>query len=532
MTEAYRVLVSDALSEAGLVPLLEAADIHLDVRTDLSPAQLNDVIGTYHALLVRSATQVTAELIGAGKQLRVIGRAGVGVDNIDIAAATQAGIIVVNAPTGNVVAAAEHTIAMLMSMARHIPQANQHVRNGLWARSRFMGAEVRGKTLGTVGLGRIAQEVVQRAQGLGVNAIAYDPYVTPEYAHQRGVELVDLVQLFERADFITFHVPLTDQTRNLLNAERLALTKPGVRILNVSRGGVVDETALAAALKSGHVAGAALDVFAMEPLEADNPLRDCDNVIFTPHLGGSTIEAQEKVAVDVALQVLDVLGDRPARYAVNAPILPPRDLEFLIPYIDLAERLGSFMRQIGAQGAGDVEVTAHGRLADFDLTYINAAIIKGLLTGVVDTRVNLVNALLLAERRGMNLIERKKHPDQHETHDTMLTLRATTDNVRWTVRGALQHGEPHIVAVLDQWIDFPATGIILLTSHCDRPGIIGKVGTMMGETDINISFMHVGRQGPRMDAVMALGLDDMPPESLLNEIGALTNINWTKLVIL
>ena len=532
MTQPYRVLVSDSLSESGLAPLLQAENLDVDVRTDLTPAELVEAIPAYHALLVRSATTVTADVIQAGKQLRVIGRAGVGVDNIDIPSATQAGVIVVNAPTGNVVAAAEHTLAMLMSMARNIPQANQHVREGQWKRSKFMGTEVRGKVLGTVGLGRIAQEIAERARALGMRVIAYDPYVTPEYAQQRGVELMELDSLLGQADFITFHVPLTEQTRNLLNAEKFALTKPGVRILNVSRGGVIDEAALADALQSGHVAGAALDVFAEEPLPADNPLRACENIIFTPHLGGSTVEAQEQVAVDVALQVIDVLNDRPARYAVNAPILPPRDLEFLIPYIDLAERLGRFLKQLGAQGMGNLEVTAHGQLADFDLAYINAAVIRGMLAGVVDTRVNLVNAMLMAEKRGMNLLERKKHQTEHEAYDAMLTLRATSNQMRWTVRGAILHDEPHIVAINDLWIDFPAMGVILLTSHRDRPGIIGKVGTLMGETDINISFMHVGRQGPRMEAIMALGLDDMPPADLLRSIDNLSNISWTKLITL
>ncbi len=522
----YRVLVSDSLAESGLKPLIDAEGLEIDIRTDLTPAQLIEVIGDYDALLVRSATKATAEVIQAGKRLRVIGRAGVGVDNIDIEAATQSGVTVVNAPTGNVVAAAEHTIAMLMALARNIPAASAHVRAGQWKRSRYMGVEVRNKVLGSIGLGRIAQEVAQRAIALGMQVVAYDPYVTAEYAQQRGVKLVKLPDLLATADFITCHVPLTETTRDLINAESLQTTKPGVRILNVSRGGVVNEADLAAALKSGHVAGAALDVFVDEPLPADNPLRECENVIFTPHLGGSTVEAQEKVAVDVALQVVDVLNDRPARYAVNAPLIPPADLEFLIPYIDLAERLGHFLRQLGAQGMGDVEVTAHGHLADFDLTYVNAGVIKGLLSDVVDTRVNLVNALLLAERRGLNLIERKKHQREDISYDSMLTLRATSNHTRWTVRGAILRGEPHIVGINDQWVDFPATGTIVLTSHVDQPGIVGRVGTMLGEADVNISFMHVGRRAPRTEAIMALGTDEVPAASILAKLDSLDEILW------
>ncbi|MCS6826226.1 MAG: phosphoglycerate dehydrogenase, partial [Caldilinea sp.] len=457
MAEQFRVLVSDSLSETGLAPLLAAPNIKVDVRTDLTPQQLIEIIPHYDALLVRSSTQVTAEVLRAGVRLRVVGRAGVGVDNIDVDAATQAGVIVVNAPTGNVVAAAEHTIAMLMALARHIPQADAHVRAGLWKRNQFMGVEVRGKTLGTIGLGRVAQEVVRRAQGLGMRVLAYDPYVTAEYAHQRGVELTDLDTLVSRADFITLHVPLTPQTRNLINRERLALMQPTARLINVARGGIVDEQALVEAIESGRLAGAALDVFEQEPLPADSPLRRCPNIILSPHLGGSTVEAQEKVAEDVALQVLDVLNDRPARYAVNAPIIPPKDLEFLVPYIDLAERMGRFMKQLGAQGMGDVELTAEGDLAEFDLSYIRAAVIKGMLSDVVSVRVNLVNASLLAERRGMNLIERKKHQREF-AYESLLTLRSTSGTQRWTVRGAVLQGEPHIVAINDLWVDFPASG--------------------------------------------------------------------------
>ena len=447
MYEKFRVLVADAMSDAGLAPLQAAQNIDVDVKPGATPEELLQVIPEYDALLVRSATRVTADVIQAGKRLRVIGRAGVGVDNIDVEAATQAGVIVVNAPTGNVVAAAEHTVAMLMALARNIPQADAHVRAGQWKRDRFMGVEVRDKVLGTVGLGRVAQEVVRRAQGLGMRVIAYDPYVTAEYANQWGVTLVDVDTLVADADFITLHVPLTPQTRNLIDKERLARMKPTARLINVARGGIVNEQALAEAVASGRIAGAALDVFANEPLEAESPLRQQPNIILTPHLGGSTIEAQEKVAEDVALQVLDVLADKPARYAVNAPILPPKDLEFLVPYIALAEKMGRFIKQLGAQGVGDVELTAEGDLANYDLTYIRAAVIKGLLGDVVSVRVNLVNAALLAERRGMNLIERKKHQHTH-AYDNLLTLRATSAAQRWSVRGAVLQGEPHILSLI------------------------------------------------------------------------------------
>lgn len=531
MTNQFKVLVSDSMSDIGLAALRAAPNVEVDLKTGLSAEQLLEIISAYDALLVRSATRVTAEVLRAGTRLRVVGRAGVGVDNIDVEAATQAGIIVVNAPTGNVVAAAEHTIAMLMALARNIPQADAHVRAGLWKRDKFMGVEVRGKLLGTVGLGRVAQEVVRRAQGLGMSVIAYDPYVTAEYATQRGVELVDLDTLVARADFLTLHVPLTPQTRHLISRERLALMQPTARLINVARGGIVDEQALVEAVQTGKLAGAALDVYEHEPLDADSPLRGCPNIILSPHLGGSTVEAQEKVAEDVALQVLDVLNDRPARYAVNAPIIPPKDLEFLVPYIDLAERMGRFMKQLGAQGMGDVELTAEGDLAEYDLTFIRAAVIKGMLADVVSVRINLVNAGLMAEKRGMNLIERKKHQREF-AYESLLTLRSTSGSQRWTVRGAILQGEPHIVAINDLWVDFPATGHVLLAMHNDRPGMIGAVGTVLGNADVNISFMHVGRRAPRSEAIMALGTDEPTTPQLQATISAMPHIQWLKAITL
>lgn len=526
-----RVLVTESISESGLAPLRAQPAIAVDVRTGLTAAQLVEVIPGYDALIVRSSTQVTAEVLRAGTRLRVVARAGVGVDNVDLAAATAAGVIVVNAPTGNVVAAAEHTIALLLSLARLVPLADAHVRAGEWKRSRFMGVEVRNKVLGTVGLGRVAQEVARRAQGLGMSVIAYDPYVNAEYAEQRNVRLVDLDTVFAEADFITVHVPLSGQTRNLIGAVQFHKMKPGVRILNVARGGVIDESALVEAIEAGIVAGAALDVFEQEPLPADSPLRRTDKIILTPHLGGSTVEAQEQVAEDVALQVVDVLKDRPARYAVNAPLLPPRDLELLIPYIDLAERMGRFMTQLDSHGVSEVEITAHGTLAGFDLDYVKAAFIKGLLSGVTEERVNLVNANLMAERRGMRLTERKKH-DHDMPYENVLTLRCTLGAQRWSVRGAVLQGEAHIVAINDLWVDFPASGNLLLTSHQDRPGIIGRVGTLLGQNDINISFMHVGRRGPRTDAIMALGTDELAPAALLEEIARLPDIIWLRAITL
>lgn len=532
MGNLYRVLVSDSLSDSGLEPLRAAGGIDVDVKTNLTPQQLLEIIGNYDALLVRSSTDVNAEVLQVGKRLRVVARAGVGVDNINVEAATQAGIIVVNAPTGNVVAAAEHTIAMLFALARHIAQADAHVRSGQWKRNQFMGIEVRDKTLGTIGLGRVAQEVVRRAQGLGMNVIAYDPFVTAEYATQRGVRLVDMDALLAESDFLTAHVPLTPQTANLIDRPQLQKMKRSARILNVARGGVINEQALVDAIEAGEIAGAALDVFSEEPLPKDSPLRTSNKIILTPHLGGSTVEAQEQVAEDVALQVIDVLNDRPARYAVNAPIIPHKDLDFLIPYINLAERMGSFLRQVCAEGGiNTMSIAAHGDLANFDLAHIKAAAIKGLLSNVVDIRINLVNAPLIAERRGLTIVEQRSGQSE-ERYETMLAISVSTPTESWTVRGAVLQGEPYIIGINDLWVDFPASGHLLLTSHRDRPGIIGRVGTILGQSDINISFMHVGRRGPRTDAIMVLGTDEITPPAITEQLASVAHVTWLRVVTL
>ena len=528
MSDTFQVLVSDKLSQKGLQPLLDAECVTVDIRTDLSPAALEAIIPNYHALLVRSGTQVTAELIQAGKRLQAVGRAGTGVDNIDVQAATRAGVTVVNTPAGNTVAAAEHTIAMLMALARNIPQAERNVRAGRWNRSQFVGTELRDKTLGIVGLGRIAHEVLQFAHSLGMRVLAHDPFVSEEFASQRGVTLLSLDALLPQVDFLTVHVPLTDATRNMIDSRRLKQLKQGARVLNVARGGIVDELALAAAVEGGHIAGAALDVFVCEPLPLDSPLRNSEKIILTPHLGASTVEAMERVAEDVAVQVVDILHGRPARYAVNAPIMPPAALRTIIPYIDLAERMGRFLRQIDEQGIKRLEITGHGPVAAFDMTYIVASAIRGVLADIVEERVNLVNAELMAKGRGIEIVQRKL-ADQ-ERYESMITLRLTSASGTNSVLGTVILDEPTIVAVNDLWVEFPASGNLLLASHTDRPGIIGKVGTLLGRSDVNISFMHVGRRAPRGEAIMVLGTDEQTPALVLKKLDDIQDINWLKAV--
>ncbi len=528
MSKSLKVLVSDKLSNRGLQPLLDADNVLVDICTDLSPQELACRIPEYHALLVRSSTQVTAELIGAGKQLQAIGRAGTGVDNIDVETATRAGVTVVNTPTGNTVAAAEHTIAMLMALARNIPQADRNVRAKLWDRNEFVGTEVRGKALGIVGLGRIAQEVVQFALSLGMKVFAYDPFVSQEYASQRQVTLVSLDEMLPLVDFLSVHVPLTEATRNIIDANRLKQMKEGARVLNVARGGVIDEEALAEAVACGHLGGAALDVYETEPLPEDSPLRNNERIILTPHLGASTVEAMDRVAEEVAVQVLDILQGRPALHAVNAPILPPTALNTIIPYIDLAERMGRFLRQIDEEGIKRLEITGHGPVTAFDMAYIVASAIRGVLSGIVEERVNLINAELMARSRGIEIVQRKM--PKHERYESMIALRLTSASGTNSVLGTVLLDELKIVAVNDLWVEFPAAGNLLLASHTDRPGMIGRVGTLLGLSDVNISFMHVGRRAPRGESIMVLGTDEQTPTKVLKKLANIQDIRWLKAV--
>ena len=511
-----KVLVSDPLAESGL-NLLREAGLQVDVRTGLSEDDLIAIIPEYDALIVRSGTRVTAKVIEAARSLKVIARAGVGLDNIDIEAATQHGVIVANAPTGNVAAAAEHAVGLLLALARHIPAAHISMTRGEWNRKAFIGVEVCNKTLGLIGLGRVASQVARRALGLGMTVLAYDPYVSSEYASNLGVDLTSLEKVLAESDFISLHLPLNEKTRHFMNATRLAQCKPGSRIINTSRGGVIDEAALLAALESGHIAGAALDVFEQEPPPPKWPLRGHPKVITTPHIGGSTSEAQDQVAIDAVTQVIDALADRPVRHAVNAPLIPPGEMEALAPFVQLAEIMGRFLTQFQPMNIEQVELTVHGPIADYDPTILQAAALRGLLAGVVEERVNVVNARLIARRRGIILVE-KRQRHHYERYENMLTLKVRSGKRSSSVRGSVLGGEPYIVAIEELWVEFLARGNFLLSWHTDRPGIIGAIGTLLGQHDINIAFMHVGRRSPRGEAIMVLLTDEPVPRELLPEI--------------
>lgn len=508
-----RILVAEPLAREGVDRLRPHHEV--DDRPGMSRQELCAIVGQYDALLVRSQVKVDAELIAAAPRLTVVGRAGVGVDNVDLEAATRAGITVVNAPTGNTIAAAEHTLALLFGLARRTAAADASVRRGEWRRSQFTGVELRGKTLGIIGLGKIGQAIAQRARALDMTILAADPYITPEQAALHGVELADLDTLLRRSDAVTVHVPMTRGTRGLIGPEALAKMKPTALLLNVARGGVVDEAAVAEALKAGRLGGAAIDVFEQEP-PVGSPLLDAPNTLLTPHLGASTEEAQVLVAEEVADQVLDIFAGRPARYAVNAPLLSPEAARALAPYLPLAEILGAFFAQFSRGPVRTLTLELAGDVAAWDAAPLTAAVLRGLLGTTTTERVNLVNAAAIARARGITLVERKT-PDAGQ-FATLVTLSGDGGGRPTTVAGTIGAAGPRITRLGDHWLDMAPADVMLITRHEDRPGTVGRIGLMLGEADVNISAMHLARTRPREEAFMILALDDEVPAVLVDRI--------------
>jgi D-3-phosphoglycerate dehydrogenase / 2-oxoglutarate reductase len=518
MVSDRRVLVTDPIAQDGIDALARSAAV--DVKLRISPDELLRVIGEYDALVVRSETKVTAPVIEAGKKLIVIGRAGAGVDNIDLEAATRRGVIVVNAPLGNTTSAAEHTIALMLSLSRYIPQANAILKGGKWERQRFMGVEVRGKTLGVLGLGQIGSEVARRARGLDMHVIACDPFVSEERAQSLIVEMVSLEDLLRRADYIAVHTALTPQTRGLIGEKELRLVKPSARIINVARGGIVDEEALYLAVEEGRVAGAAVDVFSKEPAE-DSILFKSDRIIVTPHLGASTAEAQERVALDVAEQIAAIFRGEPPAYSVNAPLVPPETMAVIGPYVEVAVKTASLATQLSLGQLNSVDVEYLGDIAGHDLTPLKAAVIKGLLEPVSEENVTIVNANLVAEHRGLRISEKKGSYEGIFTN--LIQVRATTKEGTTTVSGTMGHDGAHIVQINEFWVDVsPGAGYLLICENIDRPGMIGTVGTILGKHSININSMRVAPAGGR--AMMVLGLDSAATDDVVEEMATVTDI--------
>jgi D-3-phosphoglycerate dehydrogenase len=513
------IFIADDVNESGLEPL-RAAGFSVEKRTGLKGDALAEAVGGADGLIVRSETKVTAQLLETAGRLRVIGRAGVGVDNIDVAAATARGVIVMNAPDGNTMTTAEHTLALLLALARRVPSGQASLKAGRWERKSFVGVELRGKTLGIVGLGRIGRVVASRALGFEMKVVAFDPFVAPEQVREQGIEMATLEEVCARADFVTVHSPLTPETRGIIGAREFSRMKEGVRVINCARGGLIDERALLEAIKSGRVAGAALDVFEEEPPPFDHPLLSLEEVVVTPHLGASTREAQEGVAVTVAEQMRDFFLTGAVRGAVNVPTVGAQELKLLEPYLSLAERLGRFQAQLVDEPVRAVEIEYAGEAAAFDAGPVTRAFIAGLLRNV-SARVNVVNALLIAEERGIAVTISHRHAAGAEAREPLRT-RVRTTKGELTIAGALfgQGADGRVTEIDGFRIEATPAGNMLLTRSSDVPGVIGRIGTILGDHGVNISRFHLGRRRRGGEAMAVIETDAPPDDSTLEELRA------------
>lgn len=516
-----KVLVSDSLAPQGLEILERARGIEVDYAPGVTPADLVERIRDAEGLVIRSGTKVTREVLERAEKLRVIGRAGIGVDNVDVPAATERGVVVVNTPSGNNVTTAEHAIALLVSLARHVPQATASMKAGKWEKNAFTGMELSNRTLGVVGLGNIGRVVAQIAQGIGMRVVAYDPHLPEEIASKLDIELLPLDELLARADALTVHVPKTKETTGLLDAAAFAKCRKGVLVINAARGGIVDEKALLAALESGQVGGAALDVFASEPPAADHPLVQHPKVICTPHLGASTEQAQLNVAIQVAEQVRDYLTNGEIRNGVNVPSVSPEILSHIRPYLTLGEKLGRFQGQLCPGKIDEIEIEYAGEVADLRVAPITIAVLKGLLEKVTD-RVNMVNAPVVAREHGIKVIESKSSRSTDYASTVTTRVRGVVDRL---IAGAIFHGaQPRIVRLDDFILEAIPEGFALLLHNHDRPGVVGAVGTILGEERVNISRMQLALQRERGEAAMLVNVDARPAESVMERLRNLPHV--------
>ena len=515
-----KILVTDSIAVQGIDILRQHAEV--DVKKGMALAELRSIIGGYDALVVRSQTKVTSDVIEAAEKLQVIGRAGVGVDNIDVDAATRRGIIVVNSPEGNIVSTAEHTIAMLLSLARHIPQAHGFLHAGIWNRE-LKGAEIRNKVLGIIGLGRVGTEVAEIAKGLRMEIIAYDPMVSENRAERLGVRLVELETLLKTADFITMHVPLNTSTSDLIGRDELKLVKPTAMLINCARGGIVDERALYDALNKGKLAGAAIDVYSKEPAQ-DNILLQSDKVITTPHLAAATLEAETSASIDVAEQVVAILQGHPPKSPVNAPMIPAEAMSVLGPYVQVGTTIGRIAVQLLEGHPNSLTIRYQGDIAREDTSPVKVAVLAGLLGSLTEERVNMVNADIIAENRGLSVTEQKEATC--ENYANMLTVEVSTKAGRTLVAGSSLRGRTHLTRVGDYWLEIePVGSYMVFTEHKDRPGMIGVVGTIIGDADINISQMQVSRRVHRGGgAMMVFCLDDPMTEECCQKMRAIPDM--------
>ncbi|MFN3075266.1 MAG: phosphoglycerate dehydrogenase [Alphaproteobacteria bacterium] len=517
---APKVLVSDKLSAAA-VQVFKDRGVEVDVKTSLTPEELKACIGEYDGLAIRSATKVTADLLSAATKLKVVGRAGIGVDNVDVPAATLRGIVVMNTPFGNAITTAEHAIALMMALARQLPVANASTHAGKWEKNRFMGVELFCKTLGIIGCGNIGANVAERALGLKMKVVAYDPFLSEERAADLGVEKVELDELFARSDFITLHTPLTDSTRGIIDAKAIAKMKRGVYIVNCARGGLVVETDLKAALDSGHVKGAAFDVFEVEPAKT-NSLFNMEQVVATPHLGASTVEAQENVALQVAEQMSDYLLSGAVTNALNMPSVSAEDAPRLNPYMRLAREIGSFLGQLTVQGFKAVQIDYAGEVAHLNCRPLTQVVLQGLLAPSMAS-VNMVNAPVIARERNIGVTEARN--EQCNDYNNLIRLTVTTDRDVRSIAATLMHNrQPRIVAINDIPIDAVLGPHVLYVRNEDKPGFIGRLGTALGAAGINIATFHLGRVAAGEDAIALVQVDQPLPTELLEQVRALHSV--------
>ncbi|MFN2475027.1 MAG: phosphoglycerate dehydrogenase [Chthoniobacterales bacterium] len=530
-TPPLRILVADPISPRGIEELQRDGRLEVVARTPASEAELVGMIGDFAGLVVRSETKVTAAVLEAGAKLRVVGRAGVGVDNVDVDAATRRGVIVMNAPGGNTVSTAEHAFSLLLCAARKIPQADAMVRSGKWSRKEFQGVELHNKTLGIIGMGRIGSELSRRAIAFGMRVLAFDPYLSATRARALQVELVDeLSDLLARADFITLHTPLTPETHHLINGPRIAQMKRGARIVNCARGGLIDEGALADALRSGAIAAAALDVFETEPLPADSPLRDLPNLVLTPHLGASTAEAQESVGIEIAHSIRAALLDGTIRNAVNMPNLDAKTLAVIGPHLRFGEKLGRFLSQLAPRRADSLNINYSGKVNEVDTTAITRSILKGFLQSAGGTDINDVNALAFAESLGLRITETRLSAVGDYTDSLELSVNGEGTSI--SVAGAFFGATPRIVSINSRPVEARPHGVILVLENTDRPGIVGRIGSLLGEHGVNIATMSLSRNEAGGTALTVLNLDTAPDAQLLAAINASEDIRSAQVITL
>lgn len=520
-----KVLIADKLSPEA-IDIFKRNKIEVDVKTGLNADELKQIVGQYDGIAIRSATKVTKDILQHAKNLKVVGRAGIGVDNVDVPAATARGVVVMNTPFGNSITTAEHAIAMMMALARQLPQASASTHAGKWEKNKFMGIELYGKTLGLVGCGNIGGIVANRAQGLHMKVMAYDPFLSAEKAESMNVTKVELDELLQRADFITLHTPLNDSTRYILNRESLAKTKKGVRIINCARGGLIEENDLKSALEMGHVAGVALDVFEEEPA-TNNPLFGMEQVICTPHLGASTTEAQENVAVQVAEQMSAFLNTGAVTNALNMPSVTAEEAKKLKPYLQLAEQLGSFTGQITESGLKEITIEFDGAASKLNTRPMTAVALQGILKPLVDN-VNMVNAPVLAQERGIAITEVKR--EQAGDYQTLIRIRVKTDRQIRDIAGTLFAGKPRVVEISGVKLEASLTSHMLYVNNEDKPGLIGNLGQLLGEAKVNIANFHLGRNDEKKDAVAMVSVDQTVSADLLKKIAELPSVKQAKLL--